>query len=47
MVFIHYEKLTSDIDLGDFDLDATIGKMLIVFLSLTFALPASEPEDRG
>lgn len=47
MVFIHYEKLTNDIDLGDFDLDATIGKMLTVFLSLTFALPASEPEDRG
>jgi len=47
MVFIHYEKLTNDIDLGDFDLDATIGKMLTVFLSLTFALPASEPGDRG
>jgi len=47
MVFIHYQKLTNGIDLGDFDLDGAIRKMFTVFLSLTFALPASEPEDRG
>lgn len=34
MIFIHYEQLINDkIDLGDFDLESNIGKMLIVFFS--------------
>jgi len=42
MVFIHYEEMSNDqIDLGDFDLNASIGKMLTVFLSFAFALPPS------
>lgn len=40
MIFIHYEAMTSDtVDIGDLDLDATIGKMVTVFLSLNFSLP--------
>ena len=40
MVFIHYELLTNAaIDLGGLDLDMTIGKMVTVFLSMTFSLP--------
>lgn len=41
MVFIHYEQMTnSTIDLGDFDLNGSIGKMLTVFLSSAFTLPS-------
>ncbi len=42
MIFIHYEQLANDkVDLGDFDLDSNIGKMLGVFLSPGFTLPLS------
>ena len=45
MIFIHYEVLTNEhIDLGDFDLDSNIGKMLRVFLSPTFSPPSTQPE---
>ncbi len=41
MVFIHYEQMTNrNIDLGDFDLTGSIGKMLTVFLSSAFTLPS-------
>ncbi len=41
MVFIHYEQMTNrNIDLGDFDLAGSIGKMLTVFLSSAFTLPS-------
>lgn len=40
MIFIHYEALVNNtVDLGDLDLDATIGKMVTVFLSMSFSLP--------
>ncbi|MBP1749634.1 MAG: hypothetical protein H6Q52_2173 [Deltaproteobacteria bacterium] len=40
MIFIHYETLINDtIDLGDLDLDSTIGKMVTVFFSMSFSLP--------
>ncbi len=40
MIFIHYEALINDaIDLSGLDLDATIGKMVTVFLSMSFGLP--------
>jgi len=46
MVFIHYEQMTnSKIDLGDFDLTGSIGKMLTVFLSSAFTLPT--PPESG
>ncbi len=40
MIFIHYEALINDaINIEDLDLDATIGKMVTVFLSMNFTLP--------
>ena len=40
MIFIHYEAMINDtIDLGGLDLDLTIGKMVTVFLSMSFSLP--------
>ncbi len=40
MIFIHYEALINDaIDIEDLDLDSTVGKMVTVFLSMSFALP--------
>lgn len=42
MIFIHYEQFANDkVDLGDFDLDSNIGKMLGVFLCAGFTLPVS------
>ena len=41
MIFIHYERLANDkIDLGDFDLDSNISKMLSVFLSMKGNTPS-------
>jgi hypothetical protein len=46
MVFIHYEQMTNrNIDLGDFDLAGSIGKMLTIFLSSAFTLPSPPGED--
>ncbi len=43
MIFIHYEVLTNNqIDLGDFDIDSNIGKMLRIFLSPTFSNPSTQ-----
>jgi hypothetical protein len=40
MIFIHYElMINTNIDLGDVNLDETIGKMVTVFLSMKFVLP--------
>jgi hypothetical protein len=40
MIFIHYElMINTGIDLGDVNLDATIGNMVTVFLSMSFTLP--------
>ena len=46
MIFIHYEALINDmIDLGDLDLDAAIGKMVAIFLSMSFKLPDVNAEN--
>lgn len=46
MIFIHYEALINDmIDLGDLDLDGAIGKMVTIFLSMSFKLPDVNAEN--
>ncbi len=40
MIFIHYElMINTGIDIGVDELDATIGKMVTIFLSMNFSLP--------
>lgn len=40
MIYIHYELLVNTaVDIDGLDLDATMGKMVTVFLSMSFSLP--------